>query len=88
MKNLTNGPGKLTKALGITMDDYGHSFSKLPSIYRFGNGFQSIFQLGPVLELIILEKQETTLGVSGSLEMHLYPDTEKQLPRNEAVVKM
>jgi len=30
MKNLTNGPGKLTKALGITMDDYGHSFSKSP----------------------------------------------------------
>ena len=28
IKNLTNGPGKLTKALGITMADYGHSFSK------------------------------------------------------------
>ena len=30
MNNLTNGPGKLTKALGITMDDYGLSFSKPP----------------------------------------------------------
>ncbi|MFJ8257518.1 DNA-3-methyladenine glycosylase [Peribacillus asahii] len=30
LKNLTSGPGKLTKALGITMDDYGHSFSKPP----------------------------------------------------------
>ena len=30
IKNLTNGPGKLTKALGITMEDYGHSFSKPP----------------------------------------------------------
>jgi len=29
-KNLTNGPGKLTKALGITMDDYGQSFTKPP----------------------------------------------------------
>lgn len=29
-RNLTNGPGKLTKALGITMEDYGHSFSKSP----------------------------------------------------------
>jgi len=26
----TNGPGKLTKALGITMDLYGHSFQKDP----------------------------------------------------------
>ncbi|MFB5284502.1 DNA-3-methyladenine glycosylase [Peribacillus sp. Hz7] len=30
LKNLTSGPGKLTKALGITMDDYAHSFSKPP----------------------------------------------------------
>lgn len=29
-RNLTNGPGKLTKALGITMDDYGRSFSEPP----------------------------------------------------------
>lgn len=28
--NLTNGPGKLTKALGISMDDYGHSFTQPP----------------------------------------------------------
>lgn len=27
---LTNGPGKLTKALGITMDDYGHPLDKPP----------------------------------------------------------
>ena len=30
LQNLTNGPGKLTKALGITMNDYGHSFSEPP----------------------------------------------------------
>lgn len=30
LKNLTNGPGKLTKALGITMDDYGHPFTQPP----------------------------------------------------------
>lgn len=29
-RNLTNGPGKLTKALGITMNDYGHSFTEPP----------------------------------------------------------
>ena len=33
IKNLTNGPGKLTKALGITMEDYGHSFFKASIIY-------------------------------------------------------
>ncbi len=30
LQNLTDGPGKLTKALGITMNDYGHSFSESP----------------------------------------------------------
>jgi len=30
LRNLTNGPGKLTKALGIKMDDYGHLFTKPP----------------------------------------------------------
>ena len=28
--NWTNGPGKLTKALGITMDDYGHFLTEKP----------------------------------------------------------
>lgn len=30
LKNLTNGPGKLTKALGITMADYGHALMTPP----------------------------------------------------------
>lgn len=30
MKDWTNGPGKLTKALGITMAYYGHNWSKKP----------------------------------------------------------
>lgn len=29
-QQLTNGPGKLTKALGITMDYYGHQLDKAP----------------------------------------------------------
>jgi DNA-3-methyladenine glycosylase len=29
-KNLTNGPGKLTKALGIRMEDYGHPIYEPP----------------------------------------------------------
>lgn len=28
--NLTNGPGKLTKAMDITMDDYGHDLTSPP----------------------------------------------------------
>ncbi|WP_462413612.1 DNA-3-methyladenine glycosylase [Neobacillus sp. Marseille-QA0830] len=28
--NLTNGPGKLTKSLGITMEDYGHPLTQPP----------------------------------------------------------
>ncbi|KAB7705343.1 DNA-3-methyladenine glycosylase [Bacillus aerolatus] len=30
MKNLTSGPGKLTKAMGITMEDYGNRFDQRP----------------------------------------------------------
>ncbi|WP_409291623.1 DNA-3-methyladenine glycosylase [Peribacillus sp. SCS-37] len=33
--NLTNGPGKLTKALGITMEDYGGHFTR-PPLYIAG----------------------------------------------------
>lgn len=29
-KQWTNGPGKLTKALGITMEDYGHALNQHP----------------------------------------------------------
>lgn len=36
IKNLTNGPGKLTKALGITMDDYGHPFNHEPLLIAKG----------------------------------------------------
>lgn len=35
-KNLTNGPGKLTKALGIGMEDYGRSFTELPLLIADG----------------------------------------------------
>jgi DNA-3-methyladenine glycosylase len=30
LKRLTNGPGNLTKSLGITMEDYGHLLTSLP----------------------------------------------------------
>jgi DNA-3-methyladenine glycosylase len=30
LKRLTNGPGNLTKSLGVTMEDYGHLLTHLP----------------------------------------------------------
>lgn len=38
LKNLANGPGKLTKAMGITMEDYGRYFWE-PPLY-IAKGFQ------------------------------------------------
>jgi DNA-3-methyladenine glycosylase len=35
--NLTNGPGKLTKALGITMEDYGRAFLSPPIMIAQGH---------------------------------------------------
>ncbi|MBS4197443.1 DNA-3-methyladenine glycosylase [Lederbergia citri] len=35
-KNLTNGPGKLTKAMGITMEDYGHPLFESPLYITHG----------------------------------------------------
>ncbi|WP_200792861.1 DNA-3-methyladenine glycosylase [Bacillus massilinigeriensis] len=37
-RDLTNGPGKLTKALGITMEDYGH-FLAVPPLF-LAEGFK------------------------------------------------
>ena len=46
MKDLTNGPGKLTKALGITMDYYGHHWSEKPLFIAEGPGTKGI-EKGP-----------------------------------------
>jgi DNA-3-methyladenine glycosylase len=40
--NLTNGPGKLTKALGINMEDYGHPLTKKPLFIAKGTSPESI----------------------------------------------
>lgn len=37
MNDWTNGPGKLTKALGITMDYYGHHWSERPLFIAEGS---------------------------------------------------
>lgn len=44
LRNLTSGPGKLTKALGITMDDYGRSFTSPPLFLAKGIQLQEISQ--------------------------------------------
>lgn len=46
LKNLTNGPGKLTKALGITMNDYGHSFL-IPPLYIASGLVPTDISIGP-----------------------------------------
>jgi DNA-3-methyladenine glycosylase len=43
-RNLTNGPGKLTKALGISMEDYGRVFWDHPLFISKGLTPQSISQ--------------------------------------------
>ena len=40
--NLTNGPGKLKKALGINMNDYGHPLTMAPLFIAKGNEPESI----------------------------------------------
>lgn len=40
--NLTNGPGKLTKALGIKMADYGHPLTKEPLFIAKGSTPESV----------------------------------------------
>ncbi len=42
--NLTNGPGKLTKALGISMEDYGRSFTAPPLLLAKGKTPKNISQ--------------------------------------------
>jgi DNA-3-methyladenine glycosylase len=44
LRNLTNGPGKLTKALGITMKDYGSVFWEGPLFISEGISPVSISQ--------------------------------------------
>ncbi len=46
IKNLTNGPGKLTKALGITMEDYGRPFFE-PPIYITKGYIPENISIGP-----------------------------------------
>lgn len=60
MKDWTNGPGKLTKALGITMDYYGHHWSHKPLFIAEGSTSKDIVS-GP------------RVGISNSGEAVHYP---------------
>jgi len=46
LQNLTSGPGKLTKALGIERNDYGHSFST-PPLYIVSGIIPTDISIGP-----------------------------------------
>jgi len=60
MTNLTSGPGKLTKALGITMEDYGRTFFKPPLFIAKG------IKINNVLE-------GKRIGIDNSGEARHYP---------------
>ncbi|MFB0843048.1 DNA-3-methyladenine glycosylase [Paenibacillus oleatilyticus] len=59
-RELTSGPGKLTKALGITMDDYGRPLFESPLYIAEGKEF------GPV-------ETGTRIGIENSGEARDYP---------------
>ncbi|WOV87139.1 DNA-3-methyladenine glycosylase [Sporosarcina oncorhynchi] len=46
MKDWTNGPGKLSKALGVTMEYYGHHWTDEPLFISKGPGAEAI-ETGP-----------------------------------------
>ncbi|MFK2826080.1 DNA-3-methyladenine glycosylase [Bacillus sp. B190/17] len=60
LKNLTSGPGKLTKALGITMEDYGKRFDEPPLYMTKGFSPEDI-STGP------------RIGIDNSGEAREYP---------------
>lgn len=60
IKNLTNGPGKLTKAMGITMEDYGRTFYERPLYISDGCSPTEI-------------EQGTRIGIQNSGEARDYP---------------
>lgn len=60
IRQLTSGPGKLTKALGISMDDYGHLISKPPLYITKGFSPDKI-------------EQGERIGINNSGEAKYYP---------------
>lgn len=58
--DLTNGPGKLTKALGITKADYGRPLTEPPLFIALGS---------PVKNIAV----GTRVGIEGSGEAQFYP---------------
>lgn len=60
IKQWTSGPGKLTKAMGITMDYYGHHFTEKPLYIAQGEAVHAV-ATGP------------RVGIGNSLEAVDYP---------------
>src|SRR5690625_101283 len=60
MTNLTSGPGKLTKALGITMEDYGRKLFEPPLFIAKGKPMEEI-------------SRGTRIGIDNSGEARDYP---------------
>ncbi|NPC94592.1 DNA-3-methyladenine glycosylase [Bacillus sp. WMMC1349] len=60
LRDLTNGPGKLAKALGITMDDYGKQLTE-PPLYLAKGYIPKGISCGP------------RIGIENSEEARFYP---------------
>lgn len=70
-RELTNGPGKLTKALGIQKEDYGTPLF-LPPLFIAEGKTQSNFHQDLELASIIAGKQKIIHGDFGSQEIAMY----------------
>lgn len=58
LKRLTNGPGKLCQAMGLTMDHYGHDLRKPPLYLRKGKDIPSPLEIetGPRINIDYAEE--------------------------------
>jgi len=73
---LTNGPGKLTKALGITMKYYGHHWSEKPLYISEGTPVKDI-ESSPRVGVRNSGEQQIIHGVFMKKRIHMFQNLDK-----------